>query len=232
MEPAGSTKAALLIGAKVVVIITAVMVMVITFRWHVGPTASPAQAAKPVRDRAAARPSDDLIEAAGKGDLVRVKALLAAGADVNATDKNGSFPLLLASAQGHLDVVQALLAAGADVNAKRRPTVGAGGQTALMAAVVGGNRLSEVQAKPEVVRALLAAGADVNAKEGADTALTIASQYGSREVVQLLIAAVANQPHTGPENSGRVFYSDGKGSKTCMTTVCDPNCRMVSVPCN
>jgi len=35
-----------------------------------------------------------------------------------------------------------------------------------------------------------------------------------------------------PENSGRAVYSNGKGNKTCMTTVCDPNCRMVSVPCN
>ena len=192
------------------------------------------QAAKPTTGKAGTRQNpqvDELTDAATKGDLVLVRALLAAGVDVNAPDKYGSVALIGASAQGHLEVVRALLAAGADVNAKSRGNdiIPLGGQTALMAAVVDGNE----GPKPEVVRTLLAAGADVKAKEGSETALTIASQYGSPEVVRLLVAAGATQPpHAVPENSGRVYYSDGKGSKTCMTTVCDPNCRMVSVPCN
>ena len=65
-----------------------------------------------------------------------------------------------------------------------------------------------------VVRALLAAHADVNAKDGNNTALTLAQQYGSREVVQLLIAAGATAP-----------------APICFTSVCDPNCRMVQVSC-
>ena len=46
-----------------------------------------------------------------------VRALLAAGADVNRGNNNGVTPLHWASSlNGNLEVVQALLAAGADVN--------------------------------------------------------------------------------------------------------------------
>lgn len=53
-----------------------------------------------------------------KGCLDCLKQLIAAGADVNASDDNGTTPLM-AAASGHLDSVEALIAAGADVNAKR-----------------------------------------------------------------------------------------------------------------
>ena len=46
-----------------------------------------------------------------------VGALLAAGAEVNAVDKDGDTPLHLASRYGREVVVGALLAAGAEVNA-------------------------------------------------------------------------------------------------------------------
>jgi ankyrin repeat protein len=59
-----------------------------------------------------------LLDAAGAGDLARVKSLIAAKADVNAKDEYGLTALILASMGGHLDVVRALLAAKADVNAK------------------------------------------------------------------------------------------------------------------
>jgi uncharacterized protein len=113
---------------------------------------------------------DNLINAADKGDLARVKALLSAKADVNAKRVDGGVTALMAaSANGHLEVVRALLAANADVNAKQT-----GGGTALMLASANGHL--------EVVQALLAAKADVNAKQdiGA-TALMIASVKGNLE---------------------------------------------------
>ena len=61
---------------------------------------------------------DSLIAASDAGDLSRVKALLAADADVNAKEGHGATALYLASQNGHLAVVQALLAAKAEVNAK------------------------------------------------------------------------------------------------------------------
>lgn len=60
----------------------------------------------------------DLINAAEKGDLPRVKALIATKVDVNAKRANGSTALIRASMNGHLEVVRVLLAAKADVNAK------------------------------------------------------------------------------------------------------------------
>src|SRR5580692_8285884 len=66
--------------------------------------------------------SNDLIAAAGRGDLPAVNAQLKAGVDVNDPRNTSSGPttaLMEASSNGHLEVVQALLAAKADVNAKR-----------------------------------------------------------------------------------------------------------------
>jgi hypothetical protein len=57
-----------------------------------------------------------LMVASLNGHADRVKLLLAAGANVNAT-KDGSMPLMGASLKGHADVVKLLLAAGANVNA-------------------------------------------------------------------------------------------------------------------
>jgi ankyrin repeat protein len=93
---------------------------------------------------------DDLLRAAGMGDLARVKALLQAGADVNAKGEGGITALMLASLNGRADIVRVLLDARAEVNASDKE-----GFTALLAAA----QYSHL----EVVRALLAAKADVNA---------------------------------------------------------------------
>ncbi|TMW69735.1 hypothetical protein Poli38472_001891 [Pythium oligandrum] len=106
------------------------------------------------------RPDEQkLIEAAGKGDLSRVKKLLEKGADVNALDKYGRTALHLASFYGHSDVVGLLLGhVACDVNAldKVRVLVSAmlGGQTALHYASSSGHS--------DVVRLLLGHGANPN----------------------------------------------------------------------
>jgi ankyrin repeat protein len=91
---------------------------------------------------------DSLIGAAAAGDLARVKALLAAKADVNARAANRATALLVASYRGHLQIVKTLIAAKADVNAKALY-----GITPLMAASAGGHL--------EVLKVLLAAKADL-----------------------------------------------------------------------
>ena len=101
---------------------------------------------------AQAEQSSSLIDAAKKDNLAMVKALIAAGDDVNAKGDKGITALIEASNKGHLDVVQALIAAGADVNAKWHD-----GWTALKEASFNGHL--------DVVRVLIAAMADVNAKD-------------------------------------------------------------------
>ena len=90
-----------------------------------------------------------------------VLALTGAGADVNATNRNGDTPLHTAAWHGRSDdnETTALLEAGADVDARNGD-----GETPLHRAVAGGS--------PVQVDALLRAGADANARTpGGDTPL-------------------------------------------------------------
>lgn len=90
------------------------------------------------------------LSAAAQGDEALVRALLAAGADVNAASEDGETALVRAASKGHLHIVQLLLEAGADPNARRED-----GFNALGVAVFFGYT--------GVVRALLARGADPSA---------------------------------------------------------------------
>ena len=63
-------------------------------------------------------PDKEIINAAKKGDVAKVKELLATDAGlVHARDTDGSTPLHCATWKGHEAVAAALLDAGADVNA-------------------------------------------------------------------------------------------------------------------
>ena len=107
---------------KASVRIAAVLALILTFA--IGCT-TPTYMPSPTAEKRAS----GLIDAAAAGDLVRVKSLIAAGADVNAKNNNGETALMWASYKGHAEVVEALLAARADVNAKTDD-----GETALMLA--------------------------------------------------------------------------------------------------
>jgi serine/threonine-protein phosphatase 6 regulatory ankyrin repeat subunit B len=106
-----------------------------------------------------------------------VRALLQAGADVNAVDKDGNTTLHKATEIGDVELVQLLLAAGANVNARTRD-----GGTALMT--------TSAWNFPECTAALLAAGADPTlATESGGTAMSIAKMNKHKEVIKLLNAA-------------------------------------------
>lgn len=119
-----------------------------------------------------------LISAAGDGEKRRVQLLLSAGADVNASDRDGYTPVMRAAEKGHLSVVKVLLAAGANVN------VSQGGESLLMKIVANGDLLTAER--------LVAAGADVNhrARDG-QTALDIARATNNRDLEMLLVQAGA-----------------------------------------
>jgi len=93
-----------------------------------------------------------MVAAESRDRLNCVKALVAAGADLNAKQKNGWTALMLAAGSSRWDCVKALVAAGADVNAANED-----GRTALMLTAANGNW--------DCVKTLVAAGANVNAED-------------------------------------------------------------------
>ena len=119
--------------------------------------------------------SEDICDAAAKGNLAKVKELLAAGANPNAADNSGITSLEIASLRGHLKVMKVLLAAGANPNT--------GG--VLSSAAMNGHL--------EILTALLAAGANPNTTaEDGGTALHLAAAMGQLEVVKVLMDAGTN----------------------------------------
>ena len=120
-----------------------------------------------------------LSNAARTGNIAEVKKHLAAGADVNAKDKDGGTPLHQAARNGHKEVADLLIAKGANVNA-----VGdLFGGTPLHAAAFGDHK--------EIVELLIAKGADVNAKVASGfnkgmTPLDLAIDFKKPEIGDLL----------------------------------------------
>ena len=117
-----------------------------------------------------------------KDDLVLTKMLLAAGANVKVTTRNGAItPLNMAAKNGNAAMVSALLKAGAGVT-----EVTAEGMTPLMAAALSGS--------VDTAKVLLDAGADVNAREKAhsQTALMFAAAEGRADVIKLLASRGAD----------------------------------------
>ncbi len=117
-----------------------------------------------------------------------VKALIAAGANVNAPNQYGITPLLIACTNGNASIAHELLSAGADVNARRL-----GGETALMVAARTG--------KLSLVEALLDRRADVHAHDHRkQTAVMWGAAEGHTDVVGSLIFAGAD--YKTPLDSG------------------------------
>lgn len=122
-----------------------------------------------------------LPDAASKGDLATVRALIAARANVNAAQGDGMTALHWAAERGDLPMTTVLLKAGAKVT----PITRNGAYTPLHIAARAGNGA--------VVKALLAAGADpkVLTATGA-TALHLAAQAGDVAAVNALVAKKAD----------------------------------------
>lgn len=156
-----------------------------------------------------------LMLAAEGGHAEIAQALLAAGADVNATDDPNGKPsrgigfvlgeagldalrdakyklnrtaLMYAACGGHAQAVAALLNAGAKVNQKDYA-----GCTALHLAARHGH--------PEVVRLLLAAGSKVDQRgPNRQTPMSLAAESGASDAVRLLLEAGASVTQSDADN--------------------------------
>lgn len=114
----------------------------------------------------------DLISACERSDLAGIRAALAAGADLTATNAFRSTPLMIAAGKGNLAAVRLLLDAGAEVDAP-----GAEGSTPFLRAVGSG--------KVPVARLLLERGADptVRTSRGVGAVLAASSSQAMLEYV-------------------------------------------------
>lgn len=120
-----------------------------------------------------------LMKASERADNRVVKAMLAAGAEVNYADSEGQSAIALASYKGHLTTVKTLLKAGADVNVTPE------GKSLLMHIVKNNDLL--------LAQVVIAAGADVNySDESGTTALKIAQENGLSDLEMLLVQSGAN----------------------------------------
>ncbi|KAJ0410955.1 hypothetical protein ATCC90586_004308 [Pythium insidiosum] len=140
---------------------------------------------------------DAFTEAAARGDVKTLTALLEQGANVNETDKEGYSALQVAAKKRRLEAVEYLLQSGADVNQRDSD-----GFSALHEAAFNGDA--------DIVRVLLKAGANKTfvTSEGT-TALAIAVRHGHGVVTHLLadghsLFVMAHEDDGGGDGDRRV----------------------------
>ncbi len=124
-----------------------------------------------------------LIDAARLGDPASIEALLAAGADVNATDSHNGSPLSEAVLYGRQDIVKTLLAKGAKVDATVTPL-----KMPLLT-------LAAMRRDAAMIRTLVEAGAPVNTADVTGATPLMWAAYGdanNEAAVDALLEAKAD----------------------------------------
>jgi ankyrin repeat protein len=122
----------------------------------------------------------------GHGQRAAGRALLAAGADVNAANLDGETPLIRAATQYEEECAEILLERGANVNSRTQQ-----GRTPLIAAIDGPkdfDNTNHLVYSPKIARLLIARGADVNARDAAGrTPLLLAVMRGHADIIPVLL---------------------------------------------
>lgn len=139
-----------------------------------------------------------MIRAAGKqNDLIRMRELIEAGANVNGRLASvGTSALSWTACGGHIELMKFLLSQGADVNAPANM----GFSTLSCAAMKG---------QAEAVALLLAHGANPNSVEPGNFGLMLNATFGgSEEVVRMLIEAGTHvNIHAGEGRHGEYWFN-------------------------
>ena len=126
------------------------------------------------------RPDTPLRRAAATGDLATIKALLDAGADIDAPGAFGITPLASAARGGRVDAIELLLSRGADAHRGS----GVNGWTPLLHAL----HKNQIATAKRLMATCTAPSAEL------DAALYMASGYAQAEAVEALLARGAD-PH-------------------------------------
>lgn len=145
----------------------------------------------------------DLLDASSKGDVGKVRSLVAVGADINVRDRNGDSALERAADKGCLDIVKFLVEKGAEVN-----NYNADNWTPLMSACNRGYF--------EVVKFLVENGASIDfaarfGKFDERTPLMQAAFCGHEEIVKLLIEKGADAGYTNKKGETALSLAAAKG---------------------
>jgi ankyrin repeat protein len=144
--------------------------------------------------------SRPLFYAVGRGDLAKVKQLIAAGIDVNERDEAGWTPLFVAmtNKKETPQLIDFLVNAGAEINATDHQ-----GYTPLLRAI--GPFGSHAN-----IRALLARGADVNrTNHFGDTAIMVAAGWDDTVTIKLLLQKKA-EPNIKRNDGGTALMIASK----------------------
>jgi hypothetical protein len=123
-----------------------------------------------------------LMTAAEEGYVETIRAMVAAGVDVNPADDDGWTALIYTAVSGQVETMRMLLEAGAEVDHTTND-----GESALLKASANGHA--------EAVRMLLEAGAEVGGRwffNDGWTALHAAAENGHAEVMRMLLEAGAD----------------------------------------
>jgi hypothetical protein len=151
----------------------------------------------------------DLLDASSKGDVGKVRSLVAAGADINVRDKNGDSALEHAADKGCLDIVKFLVEKGAEVN-----NYNVDNWTPLMS--------SSNRGYFEVVKFLMENGANINfaarfGKLGERTPLMQAAFCGHEEIVKLLVEKGADAGYPNKKGETALSLAAARGNKNIVS---------------
>eukprot|EP00808_Paulinella_micropora_P014917 g46864.t1 len=175
--------------------------------------------------------------ASENGHAKLLDLLIAAGADVNISDANGSTPVYIASQKGKVDCLESLIAAGADAKQTNKD----GSNLAFVASQHGSAKCLELLISKavdlnqgrkddttpshiagemgyvECLKMLIAAGADIQrTDQDGNTAVHVASTHGQAAALELLLASQAHVQKANYDGWTPAYAATAKGHTDCL----------------